>query len=168
MRKFLEKINNKILTQITNFRINDKIQKIPYEIKYFGNDPYGSWYFALTPGLEESTIILCGAGEDISFDIEFTSKFNSFTYIVDPTPRAISHVKSTLKRCGKNKKTQYKLGGKQDIEAYDMRYIKPNQVQLVENALWNQNETLKFYCPKDPKTISHSILNWQNSYSQDM
>lgn len=167
MSTFVEKLKSKIKRFITKIKTNVKIQSIPFDTEELGNNPYGSWTYAVTPNLDRSTIILCGAGEDISFDIEFSSKFKSSTFIVDPTPRAIIHVKEALKRIGKDKEKGYESGGSQDVKSYDMRFIKKDQIKLIENALWNQSKKLKFYCPKNPNFISHSILNFQNDYSDD-
>ena len=53
--------------------------------------------------LYNSTIISCGVGEDISFDIEMMNKFNSRIIFVDPTPRAIKYYDQIIKNIGKKK-----------------------------------------------------------------
>ena len=163
---FLWRLKNKFYYFYRVIKTNVKIYDIPYKISRRGSD-YGGWNFAITPKLEKSTIILCGAGEDISFDIEITSEFNCSTYIVDPTPRAVKHFKSVLNRIGKGKEKQFNKTGCQEIESYDMSVIKENQIHLLEKALWNQNKTLKFFAPKHPKHVSHSLINYQNNYSTD-
>ena len=40
------------------------------------------------------------AGEDASFDVEFTTRFKARIIIVDPTPRAIDHFEAIQKRLG--------------------------------------------------------------------
>ena len=38
---------------------------------------------------------------------------------------------------------------------------------LIEKALWNKNESLRFYEPPNPNHVSHSIINYQNEYKKN-
>jgi hypothetical protein len=38
---------------------------------------------------------------------------------------------------------------------------------LEPSALWVEATTLKFFAPSDASHVSHSIVNYQNNYSQD-
>ena len=62
LRKLKVFLENLIIENIANI----KPQQINYEIKKIYSE-YGVWIFALTPNLNNSFIISCGAGEDISF-----------------------------------------------------------------------------------------------------
>ena len=61
---------------------------------------YGGWYFINRKDLWNSTILSLGAGEDISFDVEFVTKYDAKIVIVDPTPRAIKHISKVRARIG--------------------------------------------------------------------
>lgn len=161
------KIKNKILRLITRLRTHVRIQKIPFERKFLGDDSYGGWSIAITPTLHNSKVIFCGAGEDISFDIEFSRIFNSDTYIVDPTPRSIAHVNSLLKTLKENNDKDTNKKVPKELQRYNLTLLRENQIKLIEYALWNENKQLKFYCPKDPNHVSHSIVNFQNDYSDE-
>ena len=62
LRKFIVFWKNLILENIPNI----KAQQIIYEIKKIVSE-YGGWIIAFTPNLNNSFIISCVAGEDISF-----------------------------------------------------------------------------------------------------
>lgn len=128
---------------------------------------YGSWSFLHTSGLSECTIISCGAGEDISFDIAFAAKYQAKVLIVDPTPRAISHVSGVLGRIGESPACSFVDGGKQPIDAYDLSKLSQGQISHVQKALWNEATNLKFYLPPNKDHVSHSIVNYQNDYAND-
>jgi FkbM family methyltransferase len=128
---------------------------------------YGGWTFVDSRDLYDSTIISCGLGEDASFDIEFSSKFNSKVILVDPTPRAISHYKQIVEKLGQRATTPYVSSGKQPIGAYDLSLIRPEYIQLVDKALWMESKTLKFFLPSNPTYVSHSIVDYQRNYKQD-
>ena len=132
-------------------RLKSKLSRIPvalfarpslsivsFEIERIGTE-YGGWHFAKTKSLEGSKVVFCGAGEDISFDIGFASLYSASVYIVDPTPRAINHVKSVLSRAGSGSESGFVLGGKQDPSSYDLSGVRSEQISLVEYALWNKN-----------------------------
>jgi len=138
----------------------------PHELASLGTE-YGAWSFLDTPNLRNSTIVSCGAGEDISFDIAFASNYNAKVILVDPTPRAITHIRDTLSRVGKPASEPFVSGGKQPVAAYDLSKLSPEQILHVSMALWNEKTTLKFYLPPNKDHVSHSIVNYQNDYSTD-
>ena len=129
--------------------------------------PYGGWSFVDEDTLKECTIISAGLGEDASFDIEFAAKYNAKVIIVDPTPRAISHFNEIVNSLGNPAKLQYSEDGCQPIDAYDLSSITTDNLLLVAKALWNENTSLKFFEPLNPNHVSHSIVNYQNNYSDN-
>ena len=139
------------------------LTRVPFEVECIGT-AYGGWYFAKTPRLQGSNAVFCGAGEDISFDVGFAAKYSADVFIVDPTPRAVSHVNSVLSRLGSPATTSYVSGGNQDPTSYDLSNITPNQIKLIKFALWNKSCILKFFAPRNPSHVSYSILNYQNNY----
>jgi FkbM family methyltransferase len=128
---------------------------------------YGGWTFELSPDLKHSVIISCGLGEDGSFDVEFAARFGAKVIIVDPTPRAIRHFNEIYGRIGQPAATGYAKGGKQSVVSYDLRIINEESLVLEPFALWVENTRLKFFAPSDPNHVSHSIVDYQNNYSQN-
>ena len=106
------------------------------------------------------------AGEDISFDIGFAAKYKSKVFIVDPTPRAVTPGSKVLERVGAGAQQEFVAGGCQDPSSYDLSGIEENQVNLIKLALWREKCKIKFFAPSNPAHVSHSIVNYQNNYSQ--
>lgn len=137
-----------------------------YDLIYLGSE-YGGWDFVDDKDLKNCTIISAGLGEDASFDIDFATKYNAKVIIVDPTPRAIKHFNEIINSLGNSSKTEYVVGGKQPINSYNLSNLNKDNFVLVKKALWNKNETLKFFSPPNPEHVSHSIINYQNKYKQN-
>lgn len=128
---------------------------------------YGGWTFEPSADLEESKIVSCGFGEDGSFDVEFATRFRATVIVVDPTPRAVNHFEAIQQRLGEPSQQSYVDGGKQPATAYDLRGIRPGSLVMERMALWTENTTLKFFAPRNPEHVSHSIVNYQNEYRSD-
>lgn len=126
---------------------------------------YGGWSFVPSESLFGSTVLSCGLGEDASFDIEFANKYSSTIYLVDPTPRAVNHFNSIIENIGHKKNEPYSLTGNQRVDSYELTKINPDQLHLVPFALSNEVGTAKFYLPRNPTDVSHSLINFQNNYS---
>ena len=106
------------------------------DLKEIGSD-YGGWVVP-TSLLNSDSISYCvGCGEDISFDLGVIEFFGCHVYGFDPTPRAIVFVRDVA---GKNPKYHF----------YDI-------------GLWDKEDTLKFFVPKNPDHVSHSLLNLQKT-----
>ena len=127
----------------------------------FLGTPYGGWDFIDMNILKNCTILSAGAGEDISFDIEFMNKYNSKVIIVDPTPRALKHIEEVLMLVGNDKIQSYDLSsGSQNPKSYNLKNIKKENISIVKKALTNKdNETIKFYPPGNTNDVSFSIVN---------
>jgi len=68
----------------------------PHSLQRIGTD-YGGWYCVpalMRPG---DTAICCGAGEDISFDVALNARYGMRVLCVDPTARAVQHVRAVLR-----------------------------------------------------------------------
>lgn len=126
---------------------------------------YGGWCFVEFPGLKGAIIVSCGLGEDASFDVEFAARFGATVLIVDPTPRAVIHYTGIKSRIGLPAEVPYTSRGAQPLIAYDLSKISHAQLLLCEKALWNEETTLRFFAPSNPSHVSHSIVNFQNRYS---
>ena len=101
-----------------------------------GSD-YGGWVVP-TSLLSESSICYCaGVGEDISFDLALIERFGCEVFAFDPTPRASAYVSQNAGHIPK------------------YRYF--------DFGLWSEDARRKFYAPRDPSHVSHSIVNLQRT-----
>lgn len=106
------------------------------DLKRLGSD-YGGWVVP-TSLISSSSVCYCaGVGEDVTFDIELIEELGCNVFAFDPTPRAIEYVEENAK----------------DV---------PN-FHFYDVGLWSTNERLKFFAPKDPGHVSHSIVNLQST-----
>jgi FkbM family methyltransferase len=127
---------------------------------------YGGWAFIDAPDLPSSTIISAGAGEDISFDLEFARRYNANIVLIDPTPRARAHVTSVMARIHAGEPATGPLlrtGGQIDPWSYDISGLRDGQIRLVPLALWPEEGLVPFYEPVQRVDDSYSIVNLQNS-----
>ncbi|BAZ51609.1 methyltransferase FkbM [Nostoc sp. NIES-4103] len=98
---------------------------------------YGGWVVPQNLLNAESICYCVGCGEDITFDLGLIEKFDCHVYGFDPTPRAIKYVK---KHTAQNE-----------------------QYHFFDIGLWDQEEKLRFYAPKNQDHVSHSALNLQQT-----
>ncbi len=106
------------------------------DLTRIGTD-YGGWVVPITV-FDAGSICYCvGCGEDISFDLGLMERFGCHVFAFDPTPRAIAHV---AERAGRNPNYHFSPVG-----------------------LWDEPGVLKFYAPKNPEHVSHSLLNLQKT-----
>jgi FkbM family methyltransferase len=97
---------------------------------------YGGWIVP-TAMIGSDWICYCGGvGEDSSFDLGLIETFGCEVYAFDPTPRAIAHVMAT---------------------AGDARF------HFLAVGLWSEDATLRFFAPRDPTHVSHSVVNLQRT-----
>lgn len=136
------------------------------DLSYLGSPGCG-WMIVDDPSLKDSIVISAGLGEDGSFDIEIARKYKATVHIIDPTPRAIEHFKLFMSRLGTPSTRPYTKYGAQPVEAYEMTELESGQLVLHGFALWNMNGFIKFFQPKQEEHVSHSILNFQNNYSEE-
>lgn len=156
-----------ILLRISNFvALNIKkflSKRYPREVAkaIFMGSTYGGKSLVFDDRLKGGFVVCAGAGEDISFDLELASTYESICVIVDPTPRSINHFNSVKNRVGKNSQVSYVDGGKQPPEAYDLTKIREGQLHLISKALWDSASFLKFYPPVNLEHVSYSLQNIQ-------
>lgn len=106
------------------------------DLEEIGGD-YGGWVIP-TLLIGPNSICYCvGCGEDITFDMGLINTFGCHVYGLDPTPRAIAHVKEVA---GENSKYHF-----------------------LDIGLWDKEDTLKFFVPKNQDHVSHSLLNLQKT-----
>ena len=107
----------------------------------------------------QSICYSAGAGEDISFEFEVIKKYGCKVHIFDPTPRAKEHYDG-LKRNINN--------GKMMTINHSSHYyrIKPEELNLCffyPIGIWSQDKMMKFFTPKNPGYVSHSLVNLQKT-----
>jgi hypothetical protein len=99
---------------------------------------YGGWVVP-SQSINENSICYCvGCGDDISFDMGLIERFECKVYAFDPTPRSIQYVRETVAS-------------------------QPNY-HFFDFGIWDENCSIKFYAPQNPKHISHSIINLQKTH----
>ena len=70
---------------------------------------YGGWYIPKDIKLDKKSIIYSGGvGEDISFDLLLSKKYDSNIVLIDPTNRAKRHYNEVVKYY-KNKKWKFNI-----------------------------------------------------------
>ena len=139
-----------------------RVERHQLQLKRLGSS-YGGWVFVHDESLNGARILSCGAGEDISFDIALAAIYNAKVLVVDPTPKAVAHVKAVLERLG-NQETPR---GHVDGLPYDLSGVRLDQLILCNKAVWNENTRLRFFSPPNPEHVSHSITNFQHNYAKD-
>lgn len=96
----------------------------------------GGWWVP-QPAVRPGAVAYCaGAGEDITFDLALLAK-GCRVVTFDPTPRAIEHVQKSAPGDG--------------------------SFRFVPIGWWDEETELRFYAPRDPSHVSHSILNLQRT-----
>jgi FkbM family methyltransferase len=109
------------------------------------NDTQVSWLgssyggYAVPTGLVGSDwVCYCaGLGEDVSFELELIRESGCTVYAFDPTPLSIAH-------CARVAKDEPKF-------------------RFYPLALWREDSKQRFYAPKNPNHVSHSLANLQET-----
>jgi FkbM family methyltransferase len=101
--------------------------------------PYGGYTIPDNVLTSDSIIYSLGLGEDASFDIGIIESYKCQVRIFDPTPRSITF--------------------------YDKELAQYPQISFYPIGVWDDDCEIKFYSPKDPTHVSHSIDNLQNTES---
>lgn len=97
---------------------------------------YGGWWVPADLLGPDSICYCAGVGTDITFDEALIERFGCRVWGIDPTPRAIEHVRSV---------------------APDERFT------MVPVGLSDRAGELKFYAPRDHSHVSHSVKNIQRT-----
>ena len=119
---------------------------------------YGGWYIPTLAMLDESSIIYsAGVGEDISFDLLISEKYNSHIFLIDPTEKSKKHYNEAV-NFYKNKTP---FTGNIQNDYYDkISNLQPNLEKLsyLDIGLWNKPDVLKFYKQENPNYVSQSLI----------
>jgi len=133
-------------------------RRAPGAIEKIGTD-YGGWHCvpgAFTPG----AVALCaGAGEDVSFDVLLNARHGLRVICVDPTPRAIAHVRGLLAAAARGATVPIEDGP----ASYALAGFHAARFEFLPVALWSADGTLRLYVPRDPAHVSHSAANLQHT-----
>ncbi|MGV2829551.1 FkbM family methyltransferase [Myxosarcina sp. GI1(2024)] len=140
----LQQIPSKFVKKLLNYNFKllgrDSVSRVKIvsrnDLKKIGTD-YGGWVVPVSLIKSNSICYCVGCGEDISFDLGLIDYFDCDVYGFDPTPRAINHVNNVA---GQNPKYHF-----------------------YEIGLWDKQDQLKFFVPKNPVHVSHSLLNLQRT-----
>ncbi len=128
-------------------------------LKRIGTD-YGGWVIPENLLNEASICYLVGAGEDISFDVGLAEKYKCNVFIFDPTPRAKIHFDTLIRSTDQEVKFPI------DSSSSNFYTIQKENLKLLhfnEIGIWDKTTEMKFYAPKNPQHVSHSILNIQKT-----
>ena len=104
-------------------------------------------------------VISAGVGEDITFDIEFLNKYNAVIILVDPTPVAIHHFEIIQKRIGLDSMDQYSPTSRQSVKSYNLTRVTKENLIMLPQALWKDQDLLHFYLPPDDSRDSSGSIN---------
>jgi FkbM family methyltransferase len=111
---------------------------------------------AVVPG---SIAVYVGAGEDISFDVEL-SRIGMSVFTLDPTPREKKHVKEVLDGAAEAKTVPI---ANSPADYYDLRGFDTARFSFLDSGLSHEDKTMRFWEPKNPAHVSHSIVNLQHT-----
>lgn len=120
---------------------------------------YGGWYLPSDIELDENSVIYSGGvGEDISFDLILSDKYNSNIYLIDPTKRSVKHFEE-IKQFYKTKKFKFS-GNIQPDYNKTIKNLNPkfDTMYYINIGIWDKDDTLKFFKPTNRKYVSHSLI----------
>jgi len=98
---------------------------------------YGGWIVPTGAIRSDWTCYCAGVGEDITFDLGLIERFGCAVFAFDPTPRAVAHVEA--------------------VAADEPRF------HFLPVGLWSEDTTLRFFAPRNPAHVSHSVVNLQHT-----
>lgn len=128
---------------------------------------YGGWAIPIDIQLDKNSIIYSGGvGEDISFDLLLSSKYNSQIILIDPTHKAKRHFIETKLYFQDKEKNKFTGNIQSDYYANIQKLnVSFNSFTYIPFGLWNINTTLKFYKQDNKNYVSQSIID--GMFTQD-
>jgi len=121
---------------------------------------YGGWFIPknipLTP---DSIIYSVGVGEDISFDLLLSDRYNCKIYLIDPTKRAKKHYHEILDYYD-SKDWRFSGDIQRDYKG-QIEKLNPNfkNIYYINVGLWDKEGELKFYRQNNPQYVSQSLVD---------
>lgn len=134
-------------------------------IRQIGTDD-GRWSLLGRDSLHDSWVVSCGAGEDVSFDVELMRLYGAHVAFVVPTPRAVAHIEALCQKVGARPARPFVSGGNQPVDAYDLSGVVTDQIEIVPIEVSGTSGFAKFFEPPTGEGVSYSLTNFQNSYSR--
>jgi hypothetical protein len=125
-----------------------------------GSD-YGGWWVPLDRLGERPVCVLAGAGEDVTFDVALARRLGARVITVDPTPRAIDHVRGLLEAAAAGR--PFTPGSGRAPTPYDLDGFDPAALTLVPKGLSRENAAVRFFAPRNAAEVSHSMTNLQGT-----
>lgn len=120
---------------------------------------YGGWHIPLQCDINsESIVYSAGVGEDISFDVLLSDKYDCKIHLVDPTSKSKKH----FEECKEYYTTRTKFTGNIQPDYYSIiEQCKPNFNKIIYNdyGLWDKSDTLKFYKQNNEEYVSQSLID---------
>lgn len=98
---------------------------------------YGAWTVPEGVVRPDWVVYCAGVGEDISFDLTLIARYGCEVHAFDPTPRSAVYVR--------------------EAAADEPRF------HFCDWGLWSHDDEVRFYAPRDPAHVSHSIVNLQGT-----
>lgn len=135
-KKLVQRLSYRIYKLLGRDWISGEKIRTRKDLKEIGSK-YGGWVVPSSVFNVDSICYCVGCGEDISFDLGIIDLFGCHVFSFDPTPRAVAYVN---KVAGKNVKYHF-----------------------YEIGLWDEEDTLDFWVPNNPRHVSHSLLNLQKT-----
>lgn len=129
---------------------------------------YGGWYVPDDMNLtKDSFVVSAGVGEDISFDLALQSATGCEILLLDPTERAIKHLKEVTSYYT----TRIPFTGNIQPDYYQqIASLTPDLTKLTSLpiGLWSHEETLKFYSQSNPSYVSQTLIPglYSSSYTR--
>lgn len=120
---------------------------------------HGGWDIPHLIDINTNSIIYSGGvGEDISFDLILSHKYNSKIYLIDPTKKSLQHLKE-IKQFYNTKEWKFSGNISKDYKKQIFN-LTPNfdKITYIDIGLWNSKTKLKFYKQNNPKYVSQSII----------
>lgn len=139
--------------------LSERVSTPSIDLRRLGTE-YGGWTIVETGSLNNSWVVLCGAGEDISFDLALQAVYGCSVVTVDPTPRAIEHFNLVLSAAQHNMRFPI---NNSPTQFYEIEHVDFSRVHFVPVAVWKEKTSIKFWEPLDRSHVSHSITNLQKT-----
>lgn len=121
-------------------------------------------FIPLTPTREVTTVISGGVGEDISFDVEFASRYKCRIVLADPSQPAIDHFKLVVASWGNEATQEYSNSSRQLVSSYNLVNVSQESLQFFPVGLWKSNTTLDFFLPPDSTRDSSGSISGIHSF----
>ncbi len=120
---------------------------------------YGGWTLVDQGAIANAVNLLCGAGEDVSFDMALQQRYGGQVVIVDPTPRAVRHWAELASAA--EARRPYFINRSPNV--YQVDEVDFGKVDFLPYAIWTSDTEVTFWAPADVAHVSHSIVNLQGT-----